>query len=280
MKVSIVGYGFVGKAIKNALSNSVDLQKVDPKLNTSISDLRDFKPNIIFICVPTPMEQDGSQNISILMEIVNEIKSLKLNSLVVIKSTIIPSHISTIEKALPDFVYNPEFLREKYADEDFINSSLIIFGGSKNPTKKLANFYDNFLNCKNKEYTFTDAISASFVKYTINTFLATKVIFFNELFQLFSASGASEEWLEFTKIVSKDKRIGQSHMNVPGHDGRYGFGGACLPKDSNAILKYAESLDKNLSILKRVIKTNNKIRASYNVNTERENEQNIFFEDK
>ena len=69
-------------------------------------------------------------------------------------------------------------------------------------------------------------------------------------------------------------------MNVPGHDGRYGFGGACLPKDSNAILKYAESLDKNLSILKRVIKTNNKIRASYNVNTERENEQNIFFEDK
>ena len=112
MKVSIVGYGFVGKAIKNALSNSVDLQKVDPKLNTSISDLRDFKPNIIFICVPTPMEQDGSQNISILMEIVNEIKSLKLNSLVVIKSTIIPSHISTIEKALPDFVYNPEFLRE------------------------------------------------------------------------------------------------------------------------------------------------------------------------
>ena len=68
-------------------------------------------------------------------------------------------------------------------------------------------------------------------------------------------------------------------MDVPGHDQRYGFGGACLPKDSNAIVNYAESIDAKLDILKTVIKINNQIRAKYNSNTDREDEQNIFFGD-
>ena len=66
-------------------------------------------------------------------------------------------------------------------------------------------------------------------------------------------------------------------MDVPGHDGRLGFGGACLPKDSNAIVKYAKSLNTELSVLSAAIKTNNKIRSSYGENTDREDEQNIFF---
>ena len=83
----------------------------------------------------------------------------------------------------------------------------------------------------------------------------------------------------FYKDCFKDSRIGSSHMNVPGHDGRMGFGGACLPKDANAIVKYAESLGIDLAVLASAIKINNKIRAKYNENTKRENEQNIFFEE-
>ena len=279
MRISIVGYGFVGKALANAFKKSVELQKVDPKFNTSTREIQDFQPEIIFICVPTPMNQDGSQDISILKEIISEIKSFNLKTLVVVKSTILPSYVSEIENELSSFVYNPEFLREKHANEDFINSKMIIFGGKEESCLKLSYFYKNFLKCKNNEHTITDPISASFIKYVINSFLATKVIFFNEFHKLFKSSNAKEDWISFIKILSKDDRLGSSHMNVPGHDGRLGFGGACLPKDSNAIIKYAKSLNTELSVLSAATKTNNKIRASYNGNTDREDEQNISFKE-
>tara|TARA_Y100001935_G_scaffold125340_1_gene104067 strand:- start:572 stop:1411 length:840 start_codon:yes stop_codon:yes gene_type:complete len=279
MRISIIGYGFVGKALSNALKGDIKLQKIDPNLNTSTIDIKDFNPEIIFICVPTPMKKDGSQDISILMDIIKEIKSFGFQNLIVIKSTILPSHIERIQKELTNFVYNPEFLREKHAYEDFINSNMIIFGGKNEANVELSNFYKNYLKCKNKEYTFTDPVSASFIKYIINSFLATKVIFFNEFHKLFESSSAKEDWDTFIKIISKDRRMGASHMSVPGHDGRMGFGGACLPKDANAIVKYSESHGIDLEILASAIKINNKIRAKYNENTKREREQNIFFEE-
>lgn len=277
MRISIIGYGFVGKALGSALTKHVELQKIDPKLNTSTKDIQRFKPEIIFICVPTPMDKDGGQDISILKQIISEIKSFNINTLVVVKSTILPIYVAEIENDLPSFVYNPEFLREKHANEDFINSKMIIFGGKKESCLRLSEFYKNFLKCKSNEHTFTDPISASFIKYIVNSFLATKVIFFNEFYKLFESSDAKEDWTSFIKILTKDDRLGSSHMDVPGHDGRLGFGGACLPKDSNAILKYAKSLNTELSVLSAAIKTNNKIRASYGENTDREDEQNIFF---
>tara|TARA_B100000575_G_C22981700_1_gene566426 strand:- start:67 stop:915 length:849 start_codon:yes stop_codon:yes gene_type:complete len=279
MRVSIIGYGFVGKAIANALKTDTKLQKIDPKLNTCNKNLKDFIPDIIFICVPTPMNSDGSQNIDILMDIIDDIKSYKLNSLVVIKSTVLPSCILKVKESLPKFVYNPEFLREKHANEDFINSNMIVFGGDIESSQELASFYDNYFECINNDYIFTDLVTASLVKYSINSFLATKVIFFNEISQLFKKSGAKGDWKDFLQILYKDKRIGKSHMEVPGHDGRYGFGGACLPKDSNALVSYAESMNSDLELVKTAIRINNKIRKSYNKNTIREDEQNILFED-
>ena len=279
MKISIIGFGFVGKAIANALKGNFELQKIDPILNTKIEDLKDFKPNIIFICVPTPMKKDGTQDIQILRNIIETIGGYKLDALAVVKSTILPTYISELENVLRNFVYNPEFLREKHADEDFINSKMIVFGGRKESAHMLAEFYKDYLMCKYDDYIYTDAITASFAKYIINSFLATKVIFFNEFFQLFKLANSKEDWSNLLEILKKDERIGSSHMDVPGHDGRFGFGGACLPKDSKAILNYSENLGNDLAVLKTVIKINNKIRASYNKNTKREDEQNIFFED-
>ena len=174
---------------------------------------------------------------------------------------------------------NPEFLREKSANDDFTNSKLIIFGGDRSNSEFLASFYDKHTKCKCKDYIFTDAESASLVKYTINSFLATKVIFFNEIFNLFNQINSNESWDNFTSIISKDERIGDSHMMVPGHDGRFGFGGACFPKDTSALISYADSLDVDLSLIKDAIKQNNKIRSTYKKQTEREKEQNISFKD-
>ena len=280
MKIGIIGYGFVGKALAAGLNEDVSLLKIDPKLNTNINDLIDFKPNAIFICVPTPMYEDFSQDISILKDVIEKLNDLNLQSLIIIKSTVLPKYIIEIEKQISQFIYNPEFLREKYANQDFIESKLIVFGENNISAKKLEEIYRDHSKCICTDYVYTDAIAASLIKYSINCFLATKVTFFNELYSLFNQSGTEESWDNFILAIANDPRIGNSHMQVPGHDGRLGFGGACLPKDSNAFNIYSEEVGEPLSLLKKVIKTNNKIRAKYNVKTLRELEQNIKYDEE
>lgn len=277
MKVAIVGYGFVGKALAEGFLDTVELIKIDPKLGTDINEIIEFKPKIVFICLPTPMKDDSSQDITTLKEVFKQISQIKNNYLVVLKSTVLPDNIQQLSKLNEDFIYNPEFLREKHAKEDFINSTLIVFGGQKEKCNVLGDFYANHTKCISKEYFFTDKITASLIKYTINSFLSTKVSFFNELHKLFTGSGSKDSWENFIKMISVDKRIGASHMQVPGHDGRLGFGGACLPKDSKAFLLYSQKKQANLNVLETAINTNNKIRAKYNKKTDREIEQNITF---
>jgi len=279
MKVAIIGYGFVGKALQNGLKNSVEVFLVDPKLNTSINDLETFKPETIFICVPTPMNDDGSQDASILEKVIDELNPFSDSALIVLKSTVIPSYISRIEIKIPNIVYNPEFLRENFANEDFINADLIILGGNNDSyIKKLSNFYKQYTKCINTNYQFTDLISASLIKYSINTFLSTKVIFFNELFEVFSNSGSKDNWENFIKIMQNDKRIGNSHMQVPGPDGKLGFGGPCFPKDTKALLQYSKDIGEPLRLLEKCISLNNNIRSQYNSLSKREVEQNINFD--
>ena len=278
MKVAIVGYGFVGKALSDGFLDSVEVIKIDPKLDTNINEIESFKPEFIFVCLPTPMSDDSSQDISIIEKAIKKIAKMKISSLVILKSTVLPDNIQKLSILNKDFIYNPEFLREKHAKDDFINSSLIIFGGEKEKCKVLADFYTNHTKCLTKEYFFTDKITASLIKYTINSFLSTKVSFFNELHNLFVKSGSRDSWENFIEMISLDKRMGDSHMQVPGHDGRLGFGGACLPKDSKAFSLFSEKKKADLSVLKAAINTNNKIRAKYNKRTLRETEQNINFE--
>jgi len=278
MNLAIIGYGFVGAALKSAIKEDVQVFLVDPKLNTSIADLKLFKPNLIFISVPTPMQDDGIQDISILLNVINEIKELNTLIPVVIKSTVVPNNIAVIRDLMPNIIYNPEFLRERSASEDLINAESIIIGGNTNDTKILETFYRQNTLCKSKKYIHTDMITASFVKYTINTFLASKVTFFNEIYKLFNKSDSQSDWKSFIEIVSEDKRMGDSHMEVPGPDGRFGFGGACFPKDSQAFINYANSIEENLFVLEKVVEVNNEIRSQYESATNREIDQNINFD--
>tara|TARA_A100001037_G_C15151231_1_gene639356 strand:+ start:3578 stop:4429 length:852 start_codon:yes stop_codon:yes gene_type:complete len=278
MKVGIIGYGFVGSALKNGLKDNVEVLKIDPKLNTNISMLKTFNPDIIFLCLPTPVSDDGSlQDISKLEEAIKDIIAMKMSCLVVIKSTVLPNYLKSISGLYEKLIHNPEFLREVSADEDFINSKLIVFGGEMKYTKTLASFYKKHTKCISDDYIFTDIISASFIKYTINSFLSTKVIFFNELKKLFDKSGTKQSWENFILAITKDERIGNSHMQVPGPDGRYGFGGACLPKDSKAFVEYADKMNQPLEILQKVVNLNIAIRSSYEELIEREESQNIKF---
>jgi UDPglucose 6-dehydrogenase len=228
--------------------------------------------------VPTPMNKDGKQDSSIIEQVLKEISINFVNSIVIVKSTVLPDTILNISRTARHFIYNPEFLREKSANEDFVNSNSLILGGDNNDDlDKVVNLYKKSSDCNIKEVYKTDVVSASLVKYTINTFLASKVVFFNQLYSIYKNLIPENDWDNFTNIVSSDHRIGDSHMSVPGHDGKFGFGGACFPKDTSALLKLSNDLDENFSLLKEVIKINNEIRREY-VNLEkREEEQGVNF---
>ena len=280
LKLGIVGHGFVGKATDWGFNKRITKFIVDPLLRTSVSDLKDFEPEIVFICVPTPMRDDGSQDSSIIEEVVKDLILYCPNALKVVKSTVLPSLLDELHILDSKLIYNPEFLREKHANLDFVNSDMIIFGGDRNISSQVSNAYLKHSRCKTKEHIFTDIKTASLIKYSINTFLASKVIFFNELYSIYEKLDVKDSWNSVVNVISRDKRIGDSHMNVPGHDGKKGFGGACFPKDSLALIKFADSMGADLNTLKSVVKMNNRIRSQYEQLDSRESEQNISFDDK
>ena len=280
LKLGIIGHGFVGKATDRGFNKRVSKFIVDPLLNTKIDDLKNFDPEIVFICVPTPMGDDGSQDASIIEEVIKDLILNCPDAIKVVKSTVLPSLLDELHQLDPKLIYNPEFLREKHADIDFVNSDMIIFGGDRNISTQVSNAYLRHSRCKTKEHIFTDIKTASLIKYSINTYLASKVIFFNELNSIYEKLDVKDSWESIINIISRDKRIGESHMNVPGHDGRKGFGGACFPKDSLALIKYAKSLDIDLNSLASTVKINNKIRSEYTELDSRESEQNVSFDDK
>tara|TARA_B000000565_G_C23700101_1_gene345399 strand:- start:44 stop:889 length:846 start_codon:yes stop_codon:yes gene_type:complete len=276
MKVGIVGYGFVGKALENGIDGSVSILNIDPKLKTSIKDLVTFQPDIIFICVPTPLCEDLSLDASIVHSVVDEILEYNIDSLIVLKSTILPNHLEKISQRLNRFIYNPEFLREKHANEDFLNSNLIVFGGEQKDIDEIKDFYIERTKCICKTYVETDLVTASLIKYTINSYLATKVSFFNEIKKIFVEANSNDSWENFIRYLQKDSRLGNSHMSVPGHDGKEGFGGACLPKDSLALLNFYKENNLDFKVLKSALYVNNTIREKYN-DDPREREQRINF---
>ena len=272
MKILIVGHGFVGKAVDYGFSTTnVEKTIIDPKYDTRIEDVDVWSYNFVFVCVPTPMSANGSVDSSIIDNVLNALyKDAPENyqRIVIIKSTIPPNVVENYNH--PSIVYNPEFLTEKSANEQFIDPQFHVIGGHPQATQNVAMLYNNFSLCNPTKIHLVGIKEASMIKYAINTFLATKVTFFNQLYDV-----AKENGIDFTsviKVVGEDERIGHSHTKVPGFDGKQGFGGACFPKDCSAFVSY----NNKLTLLDKVIKINNSYRTKYTLD-EREIEQNVNY---
>ena len=125
LKLGIVGHGFVGKATDWGFDTNVEKFIVDPIHNTEVKDLESFKPQIVFICVPTPMNNDGTQDSSIIEKVIDELMKACPNTIKVVKSTVLPSVLTKLNELDSNLIYNPEFLREKHANTDFENSEMI-----------------------------------------------------------------------------------------------------------------------------------------------------------
>jgi UDPglucose 6-dehydrogenase len=269
MKILIVGHGFVGKAVDYGFSHpSVNKTIVDPKYGTSVRDVNPLDFDCVFVCVPTPMGPDGSVNASIVGDVLQKLRKVK-DAPIVIKSTL-PPNIINVWKDRDNIVYNPEFLTEKSAAEQFVDPQFHIFGGVKKYTRQVQYIYENYSLCNIVHCYHMTAAEASFVKYTINSFLAMKVTFFNQLYDVVSQTDAN--FATIIKVVGMDKRIGPSHTKVPGFDGKQGYGGACFPKDTSAFVNYS----KRLTLLEKAITINNEYRKQYELD-DREREQNVDY---
>ena len=279
LKVAVVGHGFVGKAVDYGFSINVDKTIIDPIYGTTTRDLASNKPDVIFICVPTPMKANGAIDCSIIINVIEEITEMKLDSIIVIKSSVTPEILKKCNDINSEsIVYNPEFLTERNANYDFINPNLLIIGGERKNAEFIHEIHLNHSKCAECPVYITDLMTASLVKYTLNTYLATKVLFMNEIYKIHNSLQTSSSWENFTEILQADGRIGSTHMKVPGPDGRFGFGGACFPKDLSALINFANEKGENLEFLNSVRAINNKIRSEYKELDQREKEQNVSFQ--
>lgn len=268
INVGIVGYGFVGKAVAHGFQYQ-NLFIADPQyFNTSTENLLNKKLRVVFICVPTPMGENGRINSSIVEKVLDELKDL--DTILVLKSTVTPDIVQRLASMYSNFVYNPEFLREATALKDFEYPTHHVYGGRAEITSELELIYQDYSICKPAPVYHTTPAEASFVKYGINCFLASKVLFWNQFEEQCEKMGVN--YNNVREAVEGDPRIGPSHMAVPGSDGKRGFAGPCFPKDSLAFARMAG----NFTQLNETISANNKIRSQYEC-SDREKEQNITY---
>tara|TARA_Y100000389_G_scaffold175370_1_gene186071 strand:+ start:37 stop:837 length:801 start_codon:yes stop_codon:yes gene_type:complete len=261
-KIGIIGKGFVGGAVSNGFNKNVEQIIVDPvHSDTTLEQLIEQGPTLTFICVPTPPNEDGSINVDIVTDVLIELSMRDYKGVVVVKSTIIPDYLQQFKKEFDlKIVYNPEFLTEANAHADFINPNMQVLGGKWKDCEVVEKAYLRHSSVKVVPTFKTDLTTASLLKYTINSYLATKVMFMNDIHKLHQAGTSQVSWEQFTDMLTRDPRIGDSHMQVPGPDGEFGFGGHCFPKDTEALLKYANDKSIKLNMLKKAVEINKKIR--------------------
>jgi UDPglucose 6-dehydrogenase len=256
-KIGIIGAGFVGNAVLNAYTDGfvpdtvkIIVVDVDPSKSTgTYSDLQDC--DAVFVCVPSPPKDTGECDTSILNSVLFMLQNY--TNVIISKTTATPQFYEKMQTVYPNLVHIPEFLTAANAKADYLKEEHAIIGGKiaayRNEAEriiKLAQPIKTVEHCTIGE--------AAFIKYTTNCYLATKVVFMNEMSDLAIAHGY--RWETIRMALSEDSRIGLSHMQVPGPDGYYGFGGGCFPKDTTAWVKYANKLGIQLSVLKSAIKKN------------------------
>jgi UDPglucose 6-dehydrogenase len=250
MKITVFGYGFVGRAHEMALSvnKGNEITVVDPAFNdNTIGD-----PEAVIIAVATPMS-DVDVGICDMTNVFDVLDECPTDIPVLIKSTISLEGWRYIKEVYPDhnITFSPEFLRAEHALEDFNNRTSMYFGGGDDL------FWATLFWKQGCEMIIRDPEELIIMKYTVNSFLAAKVAFFNQIYDVCKSAGINYDTVK--DLVSRDERIGTSHMEITEERG---YGGHCFPKDTNALIYSAGQLGVDMSILRIASNYNNVIRLS------------------
>lgn len=274
--IGLVGLGFVGGAMYRGFAGYTDIFVYDKGRNVGSME-EAANGDIIFVAVPTPMRKDGSCDTriveSVLENLEYELKSRNARKPVVIRSTCPPTFFAKMAEKFGgwmEIIFMPEFLTERTAVLDFIQSSRFILGSdpeSKEDNPFVQLVYDLFRARFPKIRIVNMAWEeASLVKYGTNTFFTVKLSFFNELFAACGALGVNPD--NVIGELLEDGRIGRSHFQVPGHDGDFGWGGQCFPKDNRAFSNFLRDLGIKAEMADAAWSVNDKIRTNKNWKTD------------
>jgi UDPglucose 6-dehydrogenase len=270
MNIGICGIGFVGTATAKVLENHHLLYLYDKYKHPYTGGLESIAKyaEVVFICVPTPMQFSGAIDYNNIYSSVKDLedavrteeqKSGKSRDIVVvIRSTAVSGTTNTLAEAFPrfKFAFNPEFLREKHSIEDMQNTDRIVIGANENAihTKISLVYLPVFPNAK---YILVDTATAEMIKYAANVMLAGQVALANEIYQICQAIGIDYEKVKNTILL--DDRIARN-IDVPGPDSQMGYGGKCLPKDLNALIYLAREHNYRPYLLEEVWRLNGRVR--------------------
>lgn len=254
VKIGIMGLGFVGGALLQYFKR---VKKLRPLVYDKYKHLGSIEQinqaDIVFICVPTPFHAKTGFDLSFVKDAV---KSLSGKKIVVIKSSVIPGTTNALQKLFPrhQILFNPEFLREASASYDMAHPDRQIIGITKT-SKSSASPVMGLLPIAPYQ-KIMGAEEAEMVKYMANSFLALKVVFGNEFYDICKNLGI--DYKNVKEGVVRDERIGDSHFDVT-HGGYRGYGGSCFPKDVNAIIQLAEKNKIKTPLLKGMRQTNRQL---------------------
>lgn len=228
------------------------------RFTTNLEEAVDFA-EIIFLALPTPPGEDGSADLSYVLDVSEKLgKIIKDYKVIVDKSTVPVGTAEKVEAAIAanakvEFavVSNPEFLREGFAIDDFLNPDRVVVGTSDpRAVKVMTELYKPFIR-DGHPLIIMDEKSAELTKYAANAFLATKITFMNEIANFCELVGADVDWVR--QGIGSDSRIGHKFL-YPG----IGFGGSCFPKDVSALLKSGKAVGYNFEIINSVLEVNEK----------------------
>lgn len=254
-KIGVVGVGYLGGAVKYWF----DEQKFPALFYDKYKEVGSLeelnKADIFFICLPTPFNEKQGKGFddSAILDVLGCIKGEKT---VVIKSTVLPGSTESYQKKFPQhkFLMNPEFLVAKTAIQDFLKPDRQIVGYTKE-SKDIAKDILNILpEAPFKKVVFST--EAEMIKYFGNIFLANRVIFANQMYDLCQKMGIDYEAVK--ECAGADQRIGCSHFNIFS-DGYRGYGGACLPKDTKALIQFSEKLGVEPKLFKTLEEINKEL---------------------
>ena len=254
MNIGIIGQGFVGNAVFQKFRKYYNVYTYDlqAKLCNATNEEIFVECNIIFVCLPTPMNKDGSCYTGLVEAELRDLdEKCRFDSnkkkTIIIKSTISPGTTAKWNKQFKNLnvVFNPEFLTEANAVSDYENQNRIILGGPRKATTKLKPIFAKVF--PKAAIIKTDSTYAEMVKYVTNSFLATKVSFANEMYEI--CNGLDIDYDKVIEYAQYDDRLGKSHWSVPGPDGDFGYGGHCFPKDVKALIHVAKKLNVTPTIL-------------------------------
>lgn len=263
-KVGIVGLGFVGGAIyKSFILKEIEVYTYDKYKNGGIGDLESLlSTDFIFLCLPTLFdEKKNSYNKEAIYETCAYLQKKNYSGLVIIKSTVEPETTNKLTNKYDlKFIHNPEFLTARTAFNDFHNQKHIVLGLGGNCYEKdlikVKDFYSTIFPLAN--ISVCNCLESESMKIMCNSFYASKIMLFNEYYLLCKKNGSNFNVIK--DLMLKNDWINPMHTNVPGPDGKMGYGGACFPKDTKALYQYMKSQNLNSLVLESVIKQNEKIR--------------------